>query len=94
MNGMEGVSGPVLDFCLLVTQRRHRDDLRLVARGPDADRWLSFAQAYAGPPGRGRAPGQFAPAAAGLTAEADASTSRMIRNFRMHSIRGPLAQVF
>jgi enediyne biosynthesis protein E11 len=58
----QGVNGPLLDFCLLVTQRRHRDDLRLVARGPDADRWLSFAQAYAGPPGRGRAPGQFAPA--------------------------------
>jgi uncharacterized protein (TIGR03084 family) len=56
----QGVSGPLLDFCLLVTQRRHRDDLRLLARGPDADRWLSFAQAYAGPPGPGRAPGQFA----------------------------------
>lgn len=59
----QGVSGPLLDFCLLVTQRRHRDDLRLVARGPDADHWLSFAQAYAGPPGPGRAPGQFASAA-------------------------------
>jgi uncharacterized protein (TIGR03084 family) len=59
----QGVSGPLLDFCLLVTQRRHRDDLRLVARGPDADRWLSFAQAYAGPPGPGRAPGQFAASA-------------------------------
>jgi uncharacterized protein (TIGR03084 family) len=58
----EGVSGPLLDFCLLVTQRRHRDDLRLVARGAEADRWLNFAQAYAGPPGPGRAPGQFAPA--------------------------------
>jgi len=57
----QGVSGPALDFCLLVTQRRHRDDLRLAARGPDADRWLSFAQAYAGPPGPGRAPGEFDP---------------------------------
>jgi enediyne biosynthesis protein E11 len=57
----QGVSGPALDFCLLVTQRRHRDDLRLTARGPDADRWLGFAQAYAGPPGPGRAPGQFGP---------------------------------
>jgi uncharacterized protein (TIGR03084 family) len=53
------VSGPALDFCLLVTQRRHRDDLGLVARGPDADRWLSIAQVFAGPPGPGRAPGQF-----------------------------------
>jgi uncharacterized protein (TIGR03084 family) len=56
----QGVSGPAVDFCLLVTQRRHRDDLRLVVRGPDANRWLSFAQAYAGPPGPGREPGQFA----------------------------------
>jgi uncharacterized protein (TIGR03084 family) len=59
----QGVSGPLLDFCLLVTQRRHRDDLGLVARGPDARQWVSFAQAYAGPPGPGRAPGQFAPSA-------------------------------
>ncbi len=59
----QGVSGPLLDFCLLVTQRRHRDDLGLVARGPDAGRWLDFAQAYAGPPGPGRAPGQFAASA-------------------------------
>jgi enediyne biosynthesis protein E11 len=56
----QGVSGPAVDFCLLVTQRRHRDDLRLVVRGPDANRWLSIAQAYAGPPGPGREPGQFA----------------------------------
>jgi uncharacterized protein (TIGR03084 family) len=55
----QSVSGPALDFCLLVTQRRHRDDLSLVASGPDADRWLDIAQAYAGPPGPGRAPGQF-----------------------------------
>jgi uncharacterized protein (TIGR03084 family) len=56
----QGVGGPAIDFCLLVTQRRHRDDLRLAARGPDANRWLSLAQAYAGPPGPGREPGQFA----------------------------------
>jgi uncharacterized protein (TIGR03084 family) len=54
------VTGPGLDFCLLVTQRRHRSDLGLAADGPDADRWLDIAQAYAGPPGPGRAPGQFA----------------------------------
>jgi enediyne biosynthesis protein E11 len=50
------VSGPAVHFCLLVTRRRHRDDLALTARGPDADRWLDIAQAYAGPPGPGRAP--------------------------------------
>jgi enediyne biosynthesis protein E11 len=55
----QGVSGSAIDFCLLVTQRRHRDDLRLVVRGADANRWASFAQAYAGPPGQGRAAGQF-----------------------------------
>ncbi|MFI5807252.1 TIGR03084 family metal-binding protein [Streptomyces sp. NPDC051561] len=50
------VSGPALDFCLLVTQRAHRDDLALRAEGADADRWLDIAQAFAGPPGEGRAP--------------------------------------
>jgi uncharacterized protein (TIGR03084 family) len=50
------VSGPALDFCLRVTQRRHRDDLALHADGPDADRWLDLAQAFAGPPGSGRPP--------------------------------------
>ncbi len=54
------VTGPALDFCLLVTQRRHRDDLTLVAVGDDADRWLGIAQAFAGPPGSGREVGQFA----------------------------------
>jgi uncharacterized protein (TIGR03084 family) len=48
------VTGPALDFCLLVTQRAHRDDLALRADGPDADRWLDIAQAFAGPPGSGR----------------------------------------
>jgi len=50
------VVGPALDFCLLVTQRRHRADLALVATGPVADEWLDVAQAFAGPPGQGRAP--------------------------------------
>ena len=54
------VSGPALDFCLLVTQRRHRDDTALVADGPLADQWLAIAQAFAGPPGGGRVAGQFA----------------------------------
>lgn len=56
------VGGPAVDFCLLVTRRRHRDDLALTATGPDANRWLDIAQAYGGPPGPGRAPGQFPPA--------------------------------
>ncbi|WP_411151478.1 TIGR03084 family metal-binding protein [Streptomyces sp. A30] len=50
------VTGPALDFCLLVTQRAHRTDLAVRADGPDADRWLDIAQAFAGPPGTGRPP--------------------------------------
>lgn len=50
------VSGPAYDFCLLVTQRRHRDDLALTATGADADKWLDIAQAFAGPSGGGRQP--------------------------------------
>lgn len=54
----QSVSGPALDFCLLVTQRVHRADTALVTSGPDADAWLDLAQAFAGPPGSGRAPGE------------------------------------
>ncbi|MFI6940521.1 TIGR03084 family metal-binding protein [Streptomyces sp. NPDC050418] len=50
------VSGDAYDFCRLVTQRAHRDDVDVRAQGPDADRWLDLAQAFAGPPGKGRAP--------------------------------------
>jgi uncharacterized protein (TIGR03084 family) len=53
------VTGPALDFCLLVTQRRHRSDTTVTSRGPVADQWLAIAQAFAGPPGAGRTPGQF-----------------------------------
>ncbi|MGW0208336.1 TIGR03084 family metal-binding protein [Streptomyces sp. NPDC003233] len=55
-NAPQRVTGPALDFCLLVTQRAHRADLALTAVGPDADRWLDIAQAFAGPPGGGRPP--------------------------------------
>lgn len=54
------VTGPAVDFCFLVTRRRHRDDLAITASGAEADRWVSLAQAYRGSPGQGRAPGQFA----------------------------------
>jgi uncharacterized protein (TIGR03084 family) len=50
------VTGPALDFCLLVTQRRHREDTAILAEGEVASRWLDIAQAFAGPPGRGRQP--------------------------------------
>lgn len=48
------VTGPLLDFCLLVTQRAHRDDLAVEAVGADAGQWLDIAQAFAGPAGPGR----------------------------------------
>lgn len=51
------VTGSAVDFCLLVTQRVHRSDTDLRAEGPDAERWLGIAQAFAGPPGAGRPPG-------------------------------------
>jgi uncharacterized protein (TIGR03084 family) len=52
----EVVRGPAVDFCLVVTQRRHVDDTELVAEGPVAADWLRLAQAFAGPPGPGRVP--------------------------------------
>lgn len=48
------VTGSAEDFCQLVTQRRPRASLDLVAVGADAERWLTIAQAFAGPPGVGR----------------------------------------
>jgi uncharacterized protein (TIGR03084 family) len=56
----QGVTGSAEDLCLLATRRRHRDDLDLVATGADAEHWLDVAQAYRGPAGAGRTPGQFA----------------------------------
>lgn len=50
------VSGTALDFCLLVTQRRHRDDTALEVTGAAARQWTSIAQAFAGPAGPGRTP--------------------------------------
>jgi len=48
------VTGSAYDFCCLVTQRRPRAELDVEADGPDAQKWLSIAQAFAGPPGVGR----------------------------------------
>lgn len=54
VDAADSVRGPALDFCLLVTQRRRRDDLALLATGPVAAAWLPIAQAFAGNPGKGR----------------------------------------
>ena len=53
------VSGPALDFCMVVTQRRHPADTGLQTIGDVAHRWVAFAQAFAGRPGTGRQPGEF-----------------------------------
>ena len=57
--GASAVTGDALDFCLLVTQRRHIQDTNVQTEGEPAREWMSIAQAFAGPPGSGRAPGQF-----------------------------------
>lgn len=49
------ITGPALDFCLLVTQRRNIADTTLVVNGPLAAEWVPIAQAFAGDPGPGRA---------------------------------------
>ena len=54
---VDSVTGPAADFCLVVTQRRHLDDTRLVVSGEVAAQWMAIAQAFAGPPGTGRRPG-------------------------------------
>lgn len=53
------VVGPAEDFCLVVTQRRHPADTSLRIEGDLAREWMEIAQAFAGPPGEGRQPGQF-----------------------------------
>lgn len=53
------VNGAALDFCMVVTQRRHLADTDLRIVGPVAEEWMRIAQAFAGPPGSGRKPGQF-----------------------------------
>jgi uncharacterized protein (TIGR03084 family) len=53
-NATDRVTGPAEDFCLVVAQRRHLDDTRLLATGEAAAEWLDIAQAFAGAPGPGR----------------------------------------
>ena len=52
----EQIAGSAEEFCLVATQRRHLSDTALAASGPAAREWLELAQAFAGPPGQGRAP--------------------------------------
>ncbi len=53
------IRGTATDFCRVVTQRRHLADTNLEVEGEAALEWMTIAQAFAGPPGPGRRPGQF-----------------------------------
>jgi uncharacterized protein (TIGR03084 family) len=49
-DAVQSIDGPALDFCLVVTQRRHVDDTELSIVGDSAREWMELAQAFAGPP--------------------------------------------
>jgi uncharacterized protein (TIGR03084 family) len=57
--GEQRVTGPALDFCLVLTRRRHPDETDLRADGPLAREWLEIGQAYAGPPAAPPEPGAW-----------------------------------
>lgn len=44
------ISGPAVDFCLVVTQRRPVGATDLAVAGPLAAEWMGIAQVFAGPP--------------------------------------------
>jgi uncharacterized protein (TIGR03084 family) len=50
------VTGPVEDFCLVVTQRRNLADTSLRVEGPLAEEWMAIAQCFAGGPTTGPVP--------------------------------------
>ena len=53
------IHGPAEDFAQVVCQRRHIADTDLRVEGAAASEWMALAQAFAGPPGQGRKPGEF-----------------------------------
>lgn len=57
----ERIVGPALDFCLVVTRRRHPADTRLEVTGAAAAEWMDLAQCYAGPASPHRPAGSFRP---------------------------------
>jgi uncharacterized protein (TIGR03084 family) len=58
-NADEYIRGTATDFCRVVTMRRNVADTDLEVNGPAAEEWMQIAQAFAGPPGGGRKPGEF-----------------------------------
>lgn len=55
------ITGPAIDFCAVVTQRRNVADTSLVLVGDDARTWMAHAQAFAGGSTSGPEPGSAAP---------------------------------
>ena len=55
-DAVDRVRGDAVEFCLVVTQRVNVADTALVVEGSVATQWMQIAQAFAGPPGSGRAP--------------------------------------
>jgi uncharacterized protein (TIGR03084 family) len=49
-DGIESILGAAVDFCLVVTQRRHVGETGLVINGQSAQEWMEIAQAFAGGP--------------------------------------------
>ena len=60
-DAVDRVTGDALDFCLVVTQRRNVADTSLAVAGDVATRWISIAQAFAGPPTDPRPPAHAGP---------------------------------
>jgi uncharacterized protein (TIGR03084 family) len=48
------IEGSATEFCQVVTQVRNIADTQLTVVGDAAQRWMSIAQCFAGPPGEGR----------------------------------------
>ncbi len=58
-NFENSVKGTAEDFCLVVVQRRHVQDTGLTVKGNAAEKWMKYAQVFAGPPERGPDAGKF-----------------------------------
>lgn len=53
----ELIEGKAEEFCQVVTQTRNIADTNLLVRGTNANRWMDFAQCFAGPPENPPEPG-------------------------------------
>lgn len=57
-SGPDSIAGSAVEFAEVVTQTRNIADTALRVSGPDATRWMSIAQCFAGPAEAPPAPGQ------------------------------------